>query len=60
VVIGGIVLALPLESVIPGILSVYAIGIGWMGVASVRAADKTSAQEHIFRDQQQIPTNAAK
>jgi hypothetical protein len=38
---GGLILGLTLGSVVPGILAVYAIGLGWLGVACVKAANET-------------------
>lgn len=61
VVLGaGIVLGLALSGVVPGVLIVYAIGFGWLGVAAVRQAghdaegvtastDPMSGQEHAIR-----------
>ncbi len=42
---GGIVLGVTLSNVIPGVLAVYAIGFGWLGVASVRAANSIDAKD---------------
>jgi hypothetical protein len=60
VLVGGIVLGLALESVIPGILGVYAIGVGWLGVASVRTASRAQDRDQVSQVSGQIPTNAAK
>jgi hypothetical protein len=61
VVLGvGIVLGLVLNGVVPGVLIVYGIGFGWLGVAAVRqtghearivtaSTDPTSGQEHAIR-----------
>ena len=56
----GVVLGLALNGVVPGVLIVYAIGFGWLGVAAVSRAgheedgvtastDPTSGQEHAIR-----------
>lgn len=56
----GVILGLGLNSVIPGVLIVYAIGFGWLGVAAVHQAghdaaavtastDPASGQEHAIR-----------
>lgn len=55
---GGIVLALPLSGVIPGILAVYAIGFGWLGVACVRAAIMAEAKEGESAHRVGTPTPA--
>jgi len=58
--VAGIVLGLALNGVVPGILIVYAIGFGWLGVAAVHqvghdavavtaSTDPTSGQEHAIR-----------
>jgi len=60
VLVAGIVLGLALNGVVPGILIVYAIGFGWLGVAAVHqvgrdavavtaSTDPTSGQEHAIR-----------
>jgi hypothetical protein len=56
---GGIVLALPLSSVVPGILAVYAIGFGWLGVACVRAAIMADAKERDSAHRVGTPTAAS-
>src|SRR6478609_1418004 len=56
---GGIVLALPLSSVIPGVLAVYAIGFGWLGVAGVRAANRADAEDDDSAHRAGNPTAAA-
>jgi hypothetical protein len=38
VVGGGLVVGLALGGVVPGILAVYAVGFGWLGIACVKAA----------------------
>ncbi len=53
----GVILGLGLNSVVPGVLIVYAIGFGWLGVAAFNQAaadvtastDPTSGQEHAIR-----------
>jgi hypothetical protein len=56
----GVILGLGLNSVVPGVLIVYAIGFGWLGVAAVHQAghdaaavtastDPASGQEHAIR-----------
>lgn len=55
---GGIVLALPFSSVVPGILAVYAIGFGWLGVACVRAANRTAAKDDDSAHRAGTPTPA--
>ena len=56
----GIVLGLALNGVVPGVLVVYAIGFGWLGVAAVKqtgqkaarvtaSTDPASGQEHAIR-----------
>jgi hypothetical protein len=55
---GGIVLGLALEGVIPGVLVVYAIGVGWLGVACVRAANRTDAKDDDSAHRAVTPTPA--
>jgi len=57
---GGIILGLALESVIPGILGVYAIGLGWLGVACVRAANRAVGQDEAAPHRPRIQTSATK
>lgn len=56
----GIVMGLALNGVVPGVLIVYAIGFGWLGVTAVQQAghdaaavtastDPTGGQEHAIR-----------
>jgi hypothetical protein len=56
----GVILGLGLNGLVPGVLIVYAIGFGWLGVAAVHQAghdaegvtastDPTSGQEHAIR-----------
>jgi hypothetical protein len=60
VLVGGLVLGLALDSVIPGILSVYAIGVGWLGVACVLAAHRMVGKDEVSPDKAKIQTTAAK
>lgn len=55
---GGIVLGLPLSSV-PGILAVYAIGFGWLGVASLRSANRSVVKDDASADRAGTPTPAS-
>jgi len=56
----GVILGLGLNGLVPGVLIVFAIGFGWLGVAAVHQAghdaegvtastDPTSGQEHAIR-----------
>ncbi len=55
---GGIVLGLALSGVVPGVLVVYAIGFGWLGVACVRYANRTDAKDDASAHHAGTPTPA--
>lgn len=58
VVAAGLILGLTLAGVVPGILVVYAIGFGWLGVACVKGANRDAPSEQKSAQRTRTPAKA--